>query len=254
MIEAEPMTGLRGIRHGFFTREGGVSKDIYATRNCGLGSKDDRAAVLENRARTAADLGVEKDRLIAPRQAHSDRVTVAVAPWAVDNPPEADAVVTRTPGLAVGVLAADCAPVLFAEPEARVVAAAHAGWRGAFGGILEATLEEMTSLGAQRARIHAAIGPTISADVYEVGEDFRASFLAASPDNETLFHVPPGGARPHFDLPGYVRARLNSAGVIHVTDLALCTLQNESLFFSYRRAQQRQEPDYGRQISAILIL
>ncbi len=254
MIEADLLKALPGIRHGFFTREGGVSSGIYASRNCGLGSDDDRAAVLENRARTAADLGVAPDRLITPRQAHTPNVAVTSAPWPADQPPEADAIVTSKPGLAIGVLAADCAPVLFADAEARVVGAAHAGWRGALGGVLEATIREMENLGAQRDRIHAAVGPTISADVYEVGDEFKAAFLAQAPDNDALFHTPPGRARPHFDLPAYARARLSAAGLRHVTDLGLCTFQNESLCFSYRRAQGRQHPDYGRQISAILIL
>jgi polyphenol oxidase len=254
MIEADLLKALPGIRHGFFTREGGVSNGIYASRNCGLGSDDDRDAVLENRARTAADLGLEAERLIAPRQGHTASVTVASAPWPVDQPPAADAIVSRERGLAVGVLAADCAPVLFADAQAGVVGAAHAGWRGALGGVLEATIGEMEALGAQRARIRATVGPTISADVYEVGEEFRASFLAQAPDSEALFHTPPGGPRPHFDLPAYARARLVAAGLHHVSDLRLCTHQNESLFFSYRRSRQRQEPDYGRQISAILLI
>ncbi|MFP3920962.1 MAG: peptidoglycan editing factor PgeF [Dichotomicrobium sp.] len=254
MIEAELLKALPGIRHGFFTREGGVSGGIYATRNCGLGSGDDRAAVLENRARTTADLGVEPDRLITPRQAHTMNVAVAVEPWHVDEPPKADAVVTRSPGLAVGVLAADCAPVLLADAKAGVVGAAHAGWRGALSGVLEAAITEMTALGARRENIHAAVGPTISADVYEVGDEFQAAFLEQAPDNDAFFHKPGGSGRAHFDLPGYVCQRLRAAGLTHVGDLALCTFQNESLFFSYRRARQNQEPDYGRQISAILIL
>ncbi len=254
MIEADQLKSLPGIRHGFFTREGGVSTGMYASRNCGLGSKDDRAAVLENRARSAADLGVETTRLITPRQAHTATVAVAAEPWPSDAPPEADAIVTCTRGLAVGVLAADCAPVLFADAEAGVVGAAHAGWRGALGGILDATVAAMAALGAQQERIRAAVGPSISADVYEVGEDFKASFLAQAPDNEAFFHIPQSGARPHFNLPGYIHAKLRAAGIRQIDDQSVCTYQNESLLFSYRRAQKRQEPDYGRQISAILIL
>jgi polyphenol oxidase len=254
MIEADLLKALPGIRHGFFTREGGVSTGIHASRNCGLGSDDDRNAVLENRARCAADIGADAARLITPRQAHTDRCVIADEPWPPDAPPEADAIVTATPGLAVGVLAADCAPVLFADAEAGVVGAAHAGWRGALGGILDATVAEMERLGAKRKTIRAVIGPTISANVYEVGEEFRAAFLAQAPDNETLFHKPPGKTRPHFDLPGYVRKRLNACGLRQIGNLELCTKQNESVFFSYRRAQKRQESDYGRQISAIVIL
>jgi len=254
MIEDNVLKTAPGVRHGFFTREGGVSRGIYASRNCGLGSDDNRAAVLDNRARTASDLGVAADSLITPRQAHTDHCVVAADPWPPEAPPEADAIVTTTRGLAVGVLAADCAPVLFADTETRVIGAAHAGWRGALGGILEATVAEMERLGAKRENIRAIIGPTISADVYEVGEEFREAFLAQAPDNESLFHTPPGSARPHFDLPGYVSKRLMDGGLRHITNLRLCTFQNESLFFSYRRAQKRQDPDYGRQISAIVIL
>jgi len=254
VIEVEPLKALSGIRHGFFTREGGVSGGIYASRNCGLGSDDDRAAVLENRARTAADLGVRAERLITPRQAHTSEVAVVRAPWPADQPPEADAIVTGEHGLAVGVLAADCAPVLFADAEARVVGAAHAGWRGALGGVLEATVREMAALGAKRERICAAVGPTISAESYEVGGEFMASLLAQAPDNEALFHTPLGKTRVHFDLPGFVRRRLSEAGIEHVADIALCTYQNESLLFSYRRSQHQKEADYGRQISAILLL
>jgi len=254
MIEADLLKALPGIRHGFFTREGGVSAGIFASRNCGLGSDDDRAAVLENRARTAADLGVAVERLVTPRQAHTDRCLVPTEPWPADAPPEGDAIVTATPGLAVGVLAADCAPVLFADSAAGVIGAAHAGWRGALGGILDSTVTEMERLGATRDNIRAVVGPTISADVYEVGGEFKAVFLAQAPDNEALFHTPPGGTRPHFDLPGYVRKRLAACGLRQSGNLGLCTNQNESLFFSYRRAQKRKEPDYGRQISAIVIL
>jgi len=254
MIETDLLRALPGIRHGFFTREGGVSSGIYASRNCGLGSDDERLAVLENRARSAADLGVPPQHLITPRQAHTPHVAVTSSTWPEDNPPEADAIVTREPGLAIGVLAADCAPVLFADADAGVVGAAHAGWRGALGGVLAATIREMEALGASRERIHAAVGPTISAQVYEVGDDFKRAFLAQAPDNEALFHTPPGSTRPHFDLPAYVCARLAADGLQHVTNVALCTYQNESLFFSYRRAQKFQQTDYGRQISAIVIL
>lgn len=254
MIEAEMLQSLPGIRHGFFTREGGVSTGIYVSRNCGLGSGDDRDRVLENRARTAADLGVTAERLITSRQAHTDTVSIASEPWTAESPPEADAIVTSTPGLAVGVLAADCTPVLMADPDARVVGAVHAGWRGALGGIVDAAIREMVALGADPANIRAAIGPTISAEVYEVGDEFKRAFLDQAPDNESFFHNDATSGRAHFDLPGYVRKCLDASGIGHITDLGLCTLQNESLFFSYRRARLRQERDYGRQISAILIL
>jgi YfiH family protein len=254
MIEASTLQGLPGIRHGFFTREGGVSTGIYASRNCGLGSGDDRARVLENRARTAADLGVATEQLITSRQAHTDTVSIASEPWTAENPPEADAIVTSAPGLAVGVLAADCTPVLLVDTNTRVVGAVHAGWRGALGGIVKAAIREMVALGADPANIRAAIGPTISAEVYEVGDDFKRAFLDQAPDNGSFFHNHAASGRVHFDLPGYVHKCLDACGVGHVRNLGLCTLQNESLFFSYRRARLREEPDYGRQISAIVIL
>lgn len=245
--------GLPGIGHGFFTREGGVSGGLYASLNCGWGSFDERANVVANRARVAAGLGVDRDRLVTLRQVHS--AVAVVLEGAVPQPSaiEADAVVTRAKGLAIGVLTADCVPVLLAEPDAGIVAAIHAGWRGAKDGIIGAAVETMRGLGADVARIRAAIGPAISAAAYEVGEDFRAAFLETHHRAEPRFHMPPGSRRPHFDLPGFVADELAAAGVGSVEASGHCTFADESILFSYRRSRLRNEADYGRQISAIVV-
>ncbi len=242
-----------GVRHGFFTRNGGVSTGIYQSLNCGRGSKDDRAHVEENRARVAAALGVSATALIGPRQAHTARVVVAGAVWSIADAPEADGVVTRTPGLAIGVLSADCAPVLMADQQAKVIAAVHAGWKGAKAGIIEAAVAAMESQGANRGQIVAAIGPCISKAAYEVGPEFEAAFLSDDKANERFFHRVTPESKPHFDLPGYVNTYLEKAGIGCIETLALCTYENESSLFSHRRAVHRSEPDYGRQISAIVI-
>ncbi|MDX2264261.1 MAG: peptidoglycan editing factor PgeF [Hyphomicrobiales bacterium] len=241
---------VSGVSHGFFGREGGVSEGLYASLNCGLGSSDAREKVLENRARVAAALGVS--RVVTAHQSHS-----AVA-HIVERAPDdgaiihADALATRVRGLAVGVLTADCSPVLLADSEAGVVAAAHAGWRGALGGVLEATVDAMVALGARVERIGAAVGPCIGPASYEVGPAFKADFLARAPQNEAFFMDGASG-RPHFDLPAYVNARLRRCGVSHLAALNRCTATDESNFFSYRRSQWRGEPDYGRQMSAIFL-
>jgi hypothetical protein len=253
-LKAEPLQALAGIAHGFFTREGGVSAGIYATLNCGVGSADHRAAVAQNRARVAAELGVAPDRLVSPYQIHSAHVVVAEEAWRPGpETPRADAVVTRRRGLAVGVSTADCAPILFADVQARVVAAAHAGWRGALSGIIEATVAAMEGVGAARGHISAAIGPTISQGAYEVGAEFRDRFVAGEVENARFFSSGPGG-RPHFDLPGFLRARLEAAGIGALHDLGQCTYDDEARFFSYRRSTRRGEPDYGRQLSAVALV
>ncbi|MBT3070759.1 peptidoglycan editing factor PgeF [Rhodomicrobium sp. Az07] len=241
-----------GIRHGFFLRAGGVSEGIYASLNCGRGSRDQREAVEENRARVASALGVSSTSLIGAYQIHSPTAVIAHEPWEPDEAPQADAVVTATPGLAVSVLTADCVPVLLADAEAGVVGAAHAGWKGAKAGILEATIEAMESLGAKTSRISAAIGPAISQRAYEVGPEFRAAFTEGAPENDKYFSDA-FGPRPHFNLPAYLLDRLFAAGVKSAEDIGVCTLENESILFSYRRACLRSESDYGRQISAILV-
>jgi purine-nucleoside/S-methyl-5'-thioadenosine phosphorylase / adenosine deaminase len=253
MFKAPSLAEIDGVAHGFFTRLGGVSEGIYASLNCGPGSNDDAANVTENRARIARALGAEPGKLVSVYQKHTNTAVVAKTPWTKDKIPEADAIVTSTPGLAVGILTADCAPVLFCDPEARVVGAAHAGWRGAKGGILEAAVEAMTGLGAKPERIRAAIGPAISQGAYEVGHDYKEQFLAAEPESEAFFIIDEGSGEPHFDLPGYVAERLARAGVGEVVDLGLCTYYDETRLFSYRRSQHHGEDDYGRQISAIVL-
>ncbi len=251
-ILATSLSRLPGIRHGFFTREGGVSAGIHASLNCGLGSQDERSRVLENRRRVAGSLGDADMPVVTLYQTHSATaglVTGAV----VGELPKADAVVTCTPGVVVGALAADCCPILFADPAAKVVAAAHAGWRGAVAGIAEATVEKMLEAGAERARIVAAIGPCIGADAYEVGPEFEAELLALSPANAAFFRRAAPTARAHFDLPAYVVARLQRLGLAHVENASVDTYENESRFFSYRRATHRRDADYGRQISAIVV-
>jgi polyphenol oxidase len=254
---AAALTAMRGVAHGFFTRAGGVSQGVYRGLNCGLGSRDDRARVLENRARVARSLGTTGDKLLTAYQIHSATAIVARAPWTFETMPRADAIVTDVPGLAVGALAADCTPVLFADPQARVVAAAHAGWKGALGDVLAATVATMESLGAERSRIVAAVGPTIGQANYEVGPEFLAAFLAEDQANKHFFSEPgsadnPGG-RPHFDLPGFVRARLDRLELGGVEIAAHCTYADESKFFSFRRTTHRKEADYGRQISAVML-
>lgn len=252
-FSASSLAAIDGVQHGFFTRRGGVSSGIYASLNCGPGSRDDAANVTENRARVAELLGAEPGRLITIFQKHSADAVVADRPWQDGKTPEADAIVTAKPGLAIGILTADCAPVLLCDGAARVIGAAHAGWRGALSGIVEATVAAMTKLGAKPERITAVIGPAISQKAYEVGADFVERFLAAEPDSAAFFITDEGSGEPHFDLPGYVGERLARAGVGAITDLGLCTYCEETRLFSYRRSQHHGEGDYGRQISAILL-
>jgi polyphenol oxidase len=236
-----------GLAHGFFTREGGVSGGVYASLNCGPGSGDDASSVNENRARAAAALASEA-KLVTGAQIHSATVHVVDQNWNFAARAEGDGLVTAQPGVALGILTADCAPVLFADVQAGVIGAAHAGWKGALGGVLEATIAAMKSLGA--GRITAAIGPAISQANYEVGQDLRDRFGAG----DVRFFVEAG--RPghyHFDLAGYVAHRLKQAGVDDVADLALCTYPPGNGFFSYRRTTHRGEGDYGRELSAILL-
>jgi YfiH family protein len=251
-LTADRLAALPGVAHGFFTRHGGVSQGGYASLNCGLGSKDDPAAVRENRARVATALSARS--LVTAHQIHSAIAVVVEQAWSPEDRPRVDAMVTAEPGLALGVLTADCAPVLFADPKAKVVAAAHAGWRGAIGGVLEAALAAMERLGAGKADIVAAVGPCIGQAAYQVGFDFKEEFLQRDPDSARFFVRPQGdsAARPHFDLPGYAAHRLSRAGIA-VVQASPCTCTQAEHFFSYRRSQARKEPDYGRQISAIVL-
>jgi polyphenol oxidase len=251
-LEARCLT-LPGLRHGFFTRDGGVSGGVYASLNGGVGSHDAAAHVAENRARMAAALGVAPSHFITAYQIHSPHVVVADAPWTPDQRPRADGIVTRQVGLAVGVSTADCGPVLLADPQVRVVGAAHAGWRGALAGVVEATVATMERLGADRRRIVAALGPMIGQRNYEVGPDLIARFQADDPGSDRFFM--PAARENHalFDLAGYIAARLARAGVERIEDLALCTYAEPERFFSFRRTTHRAESDYGRHVNAIAL-
>jgi YfiH family protein len=246
-LEAEALK-LPGIAHGFFAAEGGVSEGLYASLNCGPGSKDAPEAVAENRRRVAEALGAQS--LVSLSQIHSS--IVHILPVAGGRP-DGDAMVTATPGLALGILTADCAPVLLADADARVIGAAHSGWKGAHGGVLEATIEAMEKLGAARARIVAAIGPCISQQSYQVSWEFRDKFLELGLRNRKFFTVSDKEAHYHFDLEGYAAHRLAAAGVGTVEKLGVCTYPPENGFFSFRRTTHAGEPDYGRQISAIAL-
>jgi polyphenol oxidase len=253
MLQSAALSALGGIRHAFFTRDGGVSDGIYASLNGGMGSDDAAAQVAENRARMAAALGVAPDCLLTAHQIHSPDVVTIERPWAPAERPRADAIVTRTPGLAIGVTTADCGPVLLADAAAGVIGAAHAGWRGAATGVLEATIAAMERCGADRARMVAALGPMIRQPNYEVGPEFVTRFTADDGANERFFRPSPRKDHALFDLPGYIAARLAGAGVRRVEDLGHCTYADAARFFSYRRSTHRAEKDYGRHINAIAL-
>ncbi len=243
---------LPGIRHGFFTRRGGVSGGIYASLNGGQGSADAPEAVLENRARMASAIGVAPDHLVNVHQIHSPDVVVAEGAWPGARP-RADGLVTRTPGVGLAIATADCGPVLFADAKARVLGACHSGWRGAFTGVLEATLAGMEDLGADRGRTVAVLGPTIGPDAYEVGPEFVERFVSLRAGDSRFFRPSERAGHSLFDLPTYIGHRLSQAGVGRFVDLALCTYSDPDRFFSYRRSVHRGEPDYGRLIAAIAL-
>lgn len=253
-ITVDALSAIPGIRHGFFTRVGGVSSGIYAGLNCGFGSSDVASDVAENRARVARHLGATDDRVLTLHQVHSSAAHVIREHIPRGHLPEADGLATATPGLVIGVLAADCCPVLFADPEAGVVGAAHAGWRGAVSGVLKSTVAAMEGLGARRERIVAALGPCINQANYEVGADFQATLLDHDPDNAAHFRRHEATGNPHFDLPAYVARRLLQLGLARVERQAPCTYADESKFYSFRRTTHRGEPDYGRQVSAIMVV
>ena len=253
MIEAPELKSARSLRHGFFTREGGYSGGHFASLNCGYGSGDDKPTVAKNRAVAGQSLGVPGDRMLTVWQWHSPDVIFAEAPWDPLAPPKGDAIVTTKPGLAIAVLTADCAPILFADEEAGVIGAAHAGWKGAIAGVSDATIAAMEQKGARRAAITAIIGPTISQAAYEVGPDFSAPFIKEDAGNADFFRPSPRAAHHMFDLPGYLARRMTAKGVGRVVNLGLCTYSDEARFYSYRRATHRNEKDYGRQISAIVL-
>jgi len=248
MLTLATFDDLPHIRHGFFTREGGVSEGLYASLNCGLGSNDSRDHVARNRGIVAAHLGLPAAALVTPHQIHSARVVTVEQPWAPADAPQADALVTNQRGLCLGVLSADCVPLLFADPDSGVIGAAHSGWKGARDNIAAATIEAMVALGAKPEQIRVGIGPAIRQQSYEVGPEFPDHFADAEP-----FFRP--AARPGyflFDLPGYVAAGLAPLGLADIADLGLDTV-TDPRFFSYRRATQQAEPDYGRMISAIAL-
>src|SRR5262245_58619461 len=233
MLQADALASLAGIRHGFFTREGGVSRGLYATLNAGIGSNDAHESVAENRARMAAALGCQPENLLSAYQIHSPTVVVARAPWGADARPRADGIVTQVPRLAIAISTADCGPILLADAQARVIGAAHAGWRGALGGVIEATIAAMEELGAARTCIRAALGPMIRQSNYEVGPELVASFLEADPQN-ARFSAPtarPGHAL--FDLAGYIVGKLGRAGIAGYEDLGHCTYADTARFFSF---------------------
>lgn len=246
-LAAEP-----GIRHAFFTREGGVSTGIYASLNGGLGSSDDPAAITENRKRMAAHLSVEPSHLVSIHQVHSADAEIVSGPWSGERP-KADAMVSIAHGVALGISTADCGPILFSDSEARVIGAAHAGWKGAFTGIVGATVTAMERLGARRERILAVLGPTIGRSAYEVGPEFIERFKLENATFARFFHASERPAHAMFDLPAFIAFKAQEAGIGRFVDLGLCTYSDEQSFFSYRRTTHRQEPDYGRLISAITL-
>ena len=252
MLQAPSLATLARIRHAFFTRSGGVSQGVYVSLNGGVGSNDAPEKVAENRTRMAAALGVTPDRLLTAYQIHSPDVVVADEPWTHENRPRADAIVTRIPQLAIGVSTADCGPLLFADSEAGVIGAAHAGWKGALTGIVESTVGAMESLGADRTNIVAAIGPLIRQHSYEVGNEFVERFIESDAENSLFFVPATREGHAMFDLAGFIRSRLENAGVLIIDDTGIDTY-SDPRFFSYRRSVHRKEADYGRHIHAIVL-
>lgn len=250
IVSVHELARLADIRHGFLTRNGGVSDGIYGSLNCGLGTTDDRAHVMENRARAVKAAGLSEAPLNTAYQVHSAKVLVVDQPLDQSNRPEVDGLVTNTRGVNLGVLTADCGPVLFADADAGVVGAAHAGWKGAIGGVLQETVRVMETLGARRANIIAAIGPCIGQDSYEVGTEFPTPFIEQDAGNARFFTAN-ACRRFQFDLAGYCKAQLEKLGLgqVVVTGHDTCALEDD--FFSYRRKTKRNEPDYGRQVSVI---
>ena len=253
MITLGPLNALEGVRHAFFTREGGVSEGLFASLNCGLGSGDAPEKVAINRERAMAHLDLAAGALVTCYQIHSPSVIEVEQAWTREDAPKADAMVTAIPRLALGILTADCPPVLFADGGARVIGAAHAGWRGTLSGVLEATVAAMAKLGADPRRIVAGIGPCIAQRSYEVGPEFPTPFLAAYPDSETLFAFASRPGHYMFDLRGFVQRRLRALGLRQIYDVPADTCLEENRYFSYRRACRRGERDYGRGLSAIAL-
>jgi YfiH family protein len=248
-----PSLSHTNARHAFFTRAGGVSTGVYASLNGGTGSRDDPENVRENRSRMAAALGVSAERFLVPFQVHSADAIVVNEPWQGARP-RCDGIVANVPGLALGVTGADCGMLLFSDPKARVIAAAHAGWKGALRGIVDATVTQMEKLGARRADIAVALGPTIGGKSYEIGPEFVERFIAADPNYERFFIPSDREGHAYFDLPGFIKMRARQANVGNFEDLALDTYSDETRFFSYRRMTHHGEADYGRLIAAITLV
>jgi YfiH family protein len=253
MLQALALAELEGLHHAFFTRSGGVSQGVYASLNGGTGSNDAPDKIVENRARMSTILGVSANRLLTAYQIHSPDVVAVEEPWTHEQRPRADAIVTRVARLAIGVSTADCGPLLFADADARVIGAAHAGWRGALAGVIEATVAAMEKLGADRARITAALGPTIRQPNYEVGPEFVERFLSDDAANARFFVDSDRARHAMFDLTGYIADRIQRAGIVKFEDLGLCTYAEPDRFYSYRRTTMLGEPDYGRHINAIAL-
>lgn len=252
LIEAPALASIKYVRHGFFTREGGVSSGLYQSLNCGYGSDDEAANVTENRRRVRDALDVTAESLITPYQVHGTHVVVVTQPWSHDAAPKADGLATGVPGIALGILTADCAPILFADRDAGVIGACHAGWRGTLDGIVEATLAAMDGLGAQRANIRAAIGPCIAQNSYQVGPEFRDRFRAADDGNDKFFKADDECCY-RFDLAGFVLERLNRAGIADSSWIGLDTCTEDKRLFSFRRSTQKGEADFGRGLSVITL-
>jgi polyphenol oxidase len=254
MLHAAALASLNDIRHGFFTRQGGVSAGIYASLNGGVGSRDAPDCVSENRARMAAALGIRPENLLTAYQIHSPDVVTVERPWAPETRPRADALVTRTPGIAIGVSTADCGPILFADAHSRVIGAAHAGWRGALTGVIEATVAAMERCGADRDNIVAVAGPMIRQANYEVGPEFVERFTAHAATNAGFFSPSRKPGHALFDLAAYIAMRLSGAGIRQIDDIGRCTYADADTFYSYRRSVHRNEADYGRHINAIALM
>jgi polyphenol oxidase len=252
IVGSSLLSAIPGLRHAFFTREGGASDGVYASLNGGIGSNDDPKNVAENRRRMAEQMGVAPDRFLSLHQVHSPDAVIASGLWDGAARPRADAIVTRTQGIAIGITAADCGPILLVDPNARVIAAAHAGWKGALTGILESTIRAMEGLGAERGGIVAAIGPVIRQHSYEVGSEFVERFIEADAENALFFMPSTREGHSMFDLAGFIRMRLENAGVLMIDDLGIDTYSDER-FYSYRRSVHRKEPDYGRHVHAIAL-
>jgi YfiH family protein len=253
MIEATALGDLEGVRHGFFTRQGGTSIGLYASLNCGVGSNDDAARVATNRKIAMGRFGLPENRLVTADQVHSAHVAIVDNPWELSAAPRVDGMVTRVGGMALGILTADCAPVLLADVAANVIGAAHAGWRGALCGVLEAVVAVMVDLGARPGQIVAAVGPCIGQSSYEVGPEFRQAYIAAADSNDAFFIPSELAGYCQFDLSGYVEHRLVALGLGDVEAIPIDTCADGARFFSYRRSTLRKEADYGLNLSVVAL-